>query len=193
MSGRGSRESLLLCVSDLVRALCMRVADALQVATAISNAIRDAGLNLNPAVEGNVIRVPVPKPSKESRDANLKLVSKVAESAKVNIRRIRQEALDKLKKMEGAWGRQQAGRGRQLGGRRRSVGRKCVRSVGCRRRVRATVGAAHVLCRRCCIHKFVWLVRLASPPSLESRPGHVQRRGVPANEGDPSPGHHSHR
>jgi len=71
------------------------------VATAISNAIRDAGLNLNPAVEGNVIRVPVPKPSKESRDANLKLVSKVAESAKVNIRRIRQEALDKLKKMEG--------------------------------------------------------------------------------------------
>jgi hypothetical protein len=112
--------SLLVCVSGLVRALYTHVADALQVATAISNAIRDAGLNLNPAVEGNVIRVPVPKPSKESRDANLKLVSKVAESAKVNIRRIRQEALDKLKKMEGEAGRQaeagRDGRGAALAG-----------------------------------------------------------------------------
>jgi ribosome recycling factor len=118
-------------VGDRVRTLYIRVADALQVATAISNAIRDAGLNLNPAVEGNVIRVPVPKPSKESRDANLKLVSKVAESAKVNIRRIRQEALDKLKKMEGAW--QQAGRQQGGGGCRRSTGIKWVSKRGSKR------------------------------------------------------------
>jgi ribosome recycling factor len=71
------------------------------LATAISNAIRDAGLNLNPSVEGQGVKVPVPKPSKETRDTNLKLVAKIGEAAKAAIRRVRQGALDKLKKMEG--------------------------------------------------------------------------------------------
>jgi hypothetical protein len=56
-------------------------------------------------VEGNVVRVPVPKPSKETRDATLKLVSKIAEAARSRIRRVRQAAMDKLKKVEGACAR----------------------------------------------------------------------------------------
>lgn len=74
------------------------------LANAISNAIRDAGLNLNPSVEGQAVKVPVPKPSKETRDTNLKLVAKIGEAAKAAIRRVRQGALDKLKKMEGKSG-----------------------------------------------------------------------------------------
>jgi len=191
MSSRGSRKSLLLCVSDLVRALYTHVADALQVATAISNAIRDAGLNLNPAVEGNVIRVPVPKPSKESRDANLKLVSKVAESAKVNIRRIRQEALDKLKKMEGEAGKQrQAGREGAQRWQEMRGGRWVSKEGSSDTRDGVCTGMPLLYCG----DEFLWLARLASPPlHPSSRAGHVQRRGVPADEGDPSPGHHSHR
>lgn len=69
--------------------------------SAVSNAIRDGGLNLNPSVDGSVVKVPIPKPSKETRDMNAKLVSKVAEAAKASIRRMRQAALDKLKKLEG--------------------------------------------------------------------------------------------
>ena len=71
------------------------------MAAAIADAIRDAGLNLNPSVDGNVVRVPVPKPSKETRDATLRLAAKIAEAARSRIRRVRQAAMDKLKKVEG--------------------------------------------------------------------------------------------
>lgn len=70
----------------------------LQLVAAIDHAIRHAGLSLNPAVEGNLVRVPVPKASKETRDANLKLVGKIAEEAKARVRRMRQAAMDKYKK-----------------------------------------------------------------------------------------------
>ena len=58
-------------------------------------------MSLSSTLEVGVVRVPVPKPSRETRDANLKLVAKVAEAAKAAIRRHRQAALDGLKKAEG--------------------------------------------------------------------------------------------
>ncbi len=74
---------------------------SLQLANAIGDAIRGANLNLNPIVEGNILRVPIPKPSKETRDASLKHLAKVAEEAKARVRRTRQAGMDKLKKAEG--------------------------------------------------------------------------------------------
>lgn len=71
------------------------------LAPAIANAVRDAGLGLNPIVDGAAVRVPVPKPSRETRDANIKLVAKISEAAKATIRRHRQASLDGLKKAEG--------------------------------------------------------------------------------------------
>jgi len=68
------------------------------LAPAVGAAVRDAGLGLNPVVEAAVVRVPVPPPSRETREANLKLVAKIAEAAKAAIRRQRQAALDALKK-----------------------------------------------------------------------------------------------
>lgn len=67
----------------------------------ISNAIRDAALNLNPSAENNIIRVPIPKTSKETRDAAIKMVAKIAEQAKVRIRKVRADYLDKVKKQTG--------------------------------------------------------------------------------------------
>ena len=68
------------------------------LAHAIADGLRGADLNLNPSVEGNAVRVPLPKPSKESREAAAKLVSKLAEAAKTRVRRVRQAGMDALKK-----------------------------------------------------------------------------------------------
>lgn len=67
---------------------------------AIAKAISNADLNLNPSVDGQAVRVPVPKSSKETREQTVKLISKLAETAKTRIRRARQAELEKLKKME---------------------------------------------------------------------------------------------
>ena len=75
---------------------------AVQLADAIGDAIRDADLNLNPQVEGSLVRVPIPKSSKETKEATVKLISKIAESGKNRVRRVRQAAMEKLKKTEGA-------------------------------------------------------------------------------------------
>jgi len=68
---------------------------------AVSDAIRDADLGLNPSIDGNSVRVPVPKTSKETREANVKLIGKMAEVAKTRVRRTRGDALDAAKKQEG--------------------------------------------------------------------------------------------
>jgi ribosome recycling factor len=47
--------------------------------SAVSSAIRDCGMSLNPTTEGNNVLVNIPKPSKETRDAVLKAASRVAE------------------------------------------------------------------------------------------------------------------
>ena len=69
------------------------------LAGAIAEAIRAADLGLNPQDEGGgALRVPIPKASKETRDAAVKLVSKLAEQAKVRVRRVRAAALADIKK-----------------------------------------------------------------------------------------------
>lgn len=65
---------------------------------AIVEAIRGMGLNLNPQPDGNVVRVPVPKPTKESRQALAKMVMAHAEKARVSVRNVRRDGLDKLKR-----------------------------------------------------------------------------------------------
>jgi ribosome recycling factor len=72
------------------------------LAGAISEAIVAADLGLNPVDEGSgTLRVPIPKASKETREAAVKLVSRIAEQAKVRVRRVRAGALGDLKKQAG--------------------------------------------------------------------------------------------
>lgn len=66
----------------------------------VEKAIRESGANLNPAVDGQTVRVPIPPLSEERRQELSKLAAKYAEEAKVAIRNIRRDAMDAIKKQE---------------------------------------------------------------------------------------------
>ena len=64
----------------------------------IEKSIRESVLNLNPVIDGQIIRVPVPKLSEERRKELSKIVSQQSEKIKISIRNIRREGMDKIKK-----------------------------------------------------------------------------------------------
>lgn len=65
----------------------------------VEKAIRDADLGLNPATNGDLIRVPMPMLTEERRKDLIKVVRTEGENAKVAIRNIRRDANDVLRKM----------------------------------------------------------------------------------------------
>lgn len=67
---------------------------------AVEKAIGSAGLGLNPAADGTVIRVPIPELSQERRVELSKVAGKYAEGAKISIRNIRRDGMEHLKKLE---------------------------------------------------------------------------------------------
>jgi ribosome recycling factor len=70
------------------------------LAHAIEKAIREADLGLNPATQGNLIRVPLPALSEERRKELVKVVHKLAEEGRIAVRHARTEALSRIKKLE---------------------------------------------------------------------------------------------
>ena len=66
----------------------------------VENAIRNSDLGLNPMIEGNLIRIPIPELSEERRKEIVKIASKYSEDSKVVIRNVRREAMDKIKNLE---------------------------------------------------------------------------------------------
>lgn len=65
----------------------------------IEKAIREADLGLNPATQGDLIRVPTPPLTEERRKEMVKLVKGEAEDCKIAIRNIRRDANEVLKKL----------------------------------------------------------------------------------------------
>lgn len=65
----------------------------------VEKAIRDCDLGLNPATNGDLIRVPMPMLTEERRRDLTKIVRSEGESAKVAIRNVRRDANEALKKM----------------------------------------------------------------------------------------------
>lgn len=65
----------------------------------VEKAIRDADLGLNPATNGDVIRVPMPMLTEERRRELIKVVKTEGENAKVSVRNVRRDANDALKKL----------------------------------------------------------------------------------------------
>jgi ribosome recycling factor len=65
----------------------------------IEKAIRDSDLGLNPATNGDLIRVPMPMLTEERRRDLIKVVKGEGEDAKVAVRNIRREANEQLKKL----------------------------------------------------------------------------------------------
>jgi ribosome recycling factor len=64
---------------------------------AVEKAIIESGLGLNPASEGQVIRVPIPALSEERRQELAKVANKYAEDARIAVRNVRRHAMDELK------------------------------------------------------------------------------------------------
>ncbi len=67
---------------------------------AVERAIRDAGLGLNPASDGQLVRVPIPMLTGERRTELSKLAGKYAEGAKIAIRGVRRDGMEQIKAAE---------------------------------------------------------------------------------------------
>src|SRR5215470_10581308 len=66
----------------------------------VEKGIRDAGLGLNPASDGQLVRVPIPELSQERRTELSKIAHKYAEQARVAVRNVRRDGMEFLKKQE---------------------------------------------------------------------------------------------
>jgi ribosome recycling factor len=77
------------------RLLVVQVYDRSQLG-AIEKAIRDSGSGLNPANDGQVIRVPIPPLTEERRREFVKLVKQRAEEARVAVRNVRRDELQRI-------------------------------------------------------------------------------------------------
>jgi ribosome recycling factor len=67
----------------------------------VEKAIRESDLGLDPAIQGNLIRVPLPSMNEQRRKELVKIVHKFAEDGRIAIRHARTHARDLLKKLDG--------------------------------------------------------------------------------------------
>ena len=81
------------------RTISVEVWDASNVSL-VDKSLRESNLGINPIIEGNLIRLPLPQLTEETRDEFLKVIGKIVESAKVAIRNIRRDGIDKVKSSE---------------------------------------------------------------------------------------------
>jgi ribosome recycling factor len=63
----------------------------------VDKAIRSAGLGLNPIVDGQTLRLPIPDLTEERRKELAKLVGQYAEKARIAVRNVRRDGMDSLK------------------------------------------------------------------------------------------------
>jgi ribosome recycling factor len=66
----------------------------------VDKAIRDSGLGLNPQVDGQLLRIPIPPLNEERRKELVKLAHKCAEAGRIAIRNVRRDGMEVLKKLE---------------------------------------------------------------------------------------------
>ncbi len=83
------------------RMLSVQVWDKAMVA-ATDKAIRNAGLGLNPVMDGQTLRIPIPPLNEERRAELAKLAAQYAEKSRVAVRNVRRDGMDQLKKLEKA-------------------------------------------------------------------------------------------
>jgi ribosome recycling factor len=81
------------------RLITVQVWDKTQVG-AVDRAIRESDLGLNPVVEGQLLRLPIPELNEERRHELAKVAHKYAEQARVAVRNVRRDGMEHLKKAE---------------------------------------------------------------------------------------------
>lgn len=70
------------------------------LAKSVEKALRESDLGLNPASDGQLIRIPIPPLSEERRKELVKIAGKYTEQSKVAVRNVRRDALDGIKKLK---------------------------------------------------------------------------------------------
>ncbi len=83
------------------RMLAVNVWDKSQVG-AVDRAIREAPLGLNPIMDGQTLRIPIPALSEERRKELAKLAGKFSENARIAVRNVRRDGMELLKRLEKA-------------------------------------------------------------------------------------------
>jgi ribosome recycling factor len=68
--------------------------------SAVDKAIREANLGLNPIVDGQILRLPIPTLTADRRKELVKLAHKYTETARVGVRNVRRDGMEALKKAE---------------------------------------------------------------------------------------------
>ena len=68
----------------------------------VEKAIRESGLGINPQMNGTIIMLPIPELNEERRRELGKVAGQYAEHARVAVRNVRRDGMDKLKRMEKA-------------------------------------------------------------------------------------------
>ncbi|MFM9862675.1 MAG: ribosome recycling factor [Micropepsaceae bacterium] len=70
------------------------------LAIAVDKAIRSANLGLNPQVDGQLLRIPIPPLTEDRRKELSKIGAKYAEAARIAVRNIRRDGMEHLKRLE---------------------------------------------------------------------------------------------
>lgn len=83
------------------RMITVQVWDRTQV-KAVEKAIQQASLGLNPIAEGQMLRIPIPELNQDRRKELAKIAHKYAEQARVAVRNVRRDGMEKIKKQEKA-------------------------------------------------------------------------------------------
>ena len=72
------------------------------VVQAVERALRESPLGINPIIDGQMLRIPMPPLTEERRRDLTKVASGYAETARIAVRNVRRDAMDTLKKLEKA-------------------------------------------------------------------------------------------
>lgn len=68
--------------------------------SAVDKAIRESNLGLNPIIDGQVLRMPIPALTADRRQELVKIAHKYSEAARIAVRNVRREGMESLKKAE---------------------------------------------------------------------------------------------
>lgn len=66
----------------------------------VEKAIRESDLGLNPVIDGQTLRLPIPELNQERRQELVKIARKYTEQARVAVRNVRKDGMDQIKKLE---------------------------------------------------------------------------------------------
>ena len=81
------------------RMLSVQVWDKSNV-SAVEKSIRNSGLGLNPMIDGQLVRIPIPELNEERRAELAKVAGKYAEQGRIAVRNVRRDGMDTLKRLE---------------------------------------------------------------------------------------------